>query len=59
MFDPFGYIQSFGSTDVKGKKVTGTVIYVNKPHKWFLVEYGDVRTSFKFWEVGTAVTICG
>jgi hypothetical protein len=58
-FDPFGYLTSFGATDVRGKKVTGTVVYVNNAHKWFLVEYGDVRTSFKFSEVGQAVTICG
>ena len=59
-FDPFDYIQSFGSSDVRGREVTGTVVYVNKAHKWFSVEYGDgLRTSFKFTEVGQVVTICG
>ena len=59
-FDPFDYIQSFGSSDVKGREVYGTVIYVNKAHKWFSVEYGNgLRTSFKFSEVGQAVTVCG
>lgn len=59
-FDPFGHIQSFGSSDVRGNFVTGTVVYVNKPHKWFSVEYGEgLRTSFKFYEVGQAVTVCG
>ena len=59
-FDPLGYMQSFGSTDYKGSKVTGTVVYVNRPHKWFLVEYGNgLRTSYKLYEVGLVVTICG
>lgn len=58
-FDPFSYIQSFGSSDVKGRMVTGTVVYVNKAHKWFSVEYGGLRTSFKFSEVGQAVKVCG
>lgn len=58
-FDPFYYILSFGSSDVKGNKVIGTVVYVNKPHKWFLVEYGNLRTSFKFADVGLEVVVCG
>lgn len=58
-FDPFCYLSSCGAGTIKGNIVTGTVVYVNKAHKWFGVEYGGQRTSFKFWEVGTAVTICG
>ena len=59
-FDPFDYIQSFGSSDYKGREVIGTVVYVNAPHKWFSVEYGNgLRTSFKFHEVGRAVVVCG
>ena len=60
-FDPFAHINSFGSTDVKGRFVTGTVVYVNKRHKWLLVEYGSpaLRTSFKFCEIGKGVTIRG
>lgn len=60
-FDPFSHIQSFGSTDVKGRFVTGTIVYVNKRHKWFSVEYGSpaLRTSFKFCDIGNGVTIHG
>ena len=59
-FNPFAYIQSFGSSDVKGREVTGTVVYVNRPHKWFSVEYGNgLRASFKFFEVGQVVFVCG
>ncbi len=62
-FDPFITVQGFGSEDNKGKKVDGTVVYVNVPHKWFSVEYncGGVkqRYSFKFCEIGKSVNICG
>lgn len=37
----------------------GTVVYVNAPHKWFSVLYGDnQRASFKFCEIGKNVKIC-
>lgn len=60
-FDPFSHIQSFGSSDIKGRFVTGTIVYVNKRNKWFSVEYGSpaLRTSFKFCDIGNGVTICG
>lgn len=59
-FDPFYHIQSFGSSDVKGNQVTETVVYVNRAHKWFSVEYGcGLRTSFKFSDVGLEVVVCG
>lgn len=38
----------------------GTVVYINAPHHWFSVAYGDnQRTSFKFHEIGKNVRICG
>ena len=60
-FDPLQYINGFASGDVKGKYVTGTVVMVNEPHQWFSVEYGDpkARTSFKFCDIGSVVTVCG
>ena len=37
----------------------GTVAYVNEPHKWFSVQYGEnQRTSFKFFEIGQNVYLC-
>lgn len=34
------------------KKITGTVVYINKPHRFFTAEfvlpYGTFRESFKF-----------
>lgn len=60
-FDPFGAITGFASEDNRGRMLTGTVVMVNVPHKWFSVEYGDpkMRTSFKFCDIGQVVTICG
>ena len=60
-FDPFKEIAGFGSNDNRGKPVTGTVVMVNVPHKWFSVEYGNpkARASFKFCDIGKVVNICG
>lgn len=60
-FDPFEQIVGFGAEDNRGKTVTGTVVLVNEEHKWFSVEYGNpkMRTSFKFCDIGKAVTVCG
>lgn len=60
-FDPFYAITGFASEDNKGNKVTGTVAYINEPHKWFSVEYGNPKTriSFKFCDIGKAVKVCG
>lgn len=62
-FDPFEAITGFGSSDNQGKPVTGTVVMVNEPHKWFSVEYnfggGKMRYSFKFCDIGQVVWLCG
>lgn len=43
--------------------VTGTIVYINWEHKYFMVEYkcGDTmqRESFKFFHIGQAVKIIG
>lgn len=64
-FDPLRDINIVGARDrLDGKlnKVVGTITYINAPHRWFSVEYGDkkkgyhLRTSFKFDDYGTKVT---
>lgn len=56
-FDAF---QNIKSSVERIKEITvGTVVYVNERHKWFSVKYGEnLRTSFKFTEIGQNVNIC-
>lgn len=57
-FDPFVYISNFyGRADMMGKIVRGTVVYVNKEHRWFSVAYDGHTTSFPFHEVGKGVQL--
>lgn len=57
-FDPFEKITGFSSDLNRGNYVTGSVVYVNYPHRWFSVEYGDKqRTSFGFSEIGKEVKV--
>lgn len=60
-FDPFDGMKGFASEGCKGNTVTGTVVMVNRENKWFSVEYGSqkMRTSFKFWQIGKDVLVCG
>ena len=60
-FDPFRYITGYGAMGIRGQVTTGTIVYINRKHKWFSVEYGKhkLRTSFKFWDIGRVVTVCG
>lgn len=62
-FDPFKEITGFASEDSRGKTVKGTVVMVNEPHQWFSVECDcgglKQRTSFKFYQIGRDVLICG
>lgn len=58
-FDPIACVSISSAPDFHDEEVTGTVTYVNYPHKWFLVQYGELRTSFKFADVGLAVVVCG
>lgn len=54
-FDPFAEIMGFASDLSRGKKATGTVVYVNAPHQWFSVLCNGQRTSFKFSQIGEDV----
>ena len=59
-FDAFSHMSSQGC--VREHLYTkGTVVYVNKKHKWFSVEYGKqkARDSYKFCDIGKAVRVCG
>lgn len=58
-FDPLCCVCGFGAEAVRGNLVTGTVIYINEPHKWFSVEYGNPkqRISFKFCDIGQTVKL--
>lgn len=56
-FNPFATIKD--SIAQFRVTVIGTVVWINEPHKWFLVQYGNnQRTSFKFSEIGQNVHIC-
>ena len=54
-FDPLAAIRTQKET---AEYITGTVVFVSEPHKWFSVQYGkNNRASFKFHEVGEVVHI--
>lgn len=56
-FDALLAIKS--SVERMQSNTVGTVVYVNKPHNWFSVEYGNKqRISFKFTEIGQNVQLC-
>ena len=56
-FDPFDFATGYGSEQVRGNMITGTVVMVNELYQWFSVEYGDSksRISFKFADIGRVV----
>ena len=47
----------------KAASITGIITYINWEHKCFWVEFDcggtKQRETFKFVDVGTAVTVCG
>ncbi len=56
-FDPIRDVGGQGSWDAS-QSVIGTIVYINEPHKWFLVSYGeDLRAGFKFCDIGEEVTV--
>lgn len=59
-FDPGAEFKGFNSEDSRGKKVTGTIKYINWRHGWFSVEYNEpkLRTSFMFSQIGAGVYLC-
>lgn len=62
-FDPFREVTGFASEDCRGQIHGGTVVMVNRPHKWFSVEYDccgvKMRDSFKFSQIGREVKVYG
>lgn len=57
-FDPFAAITAMGIEEIR-QLVSGTIVYINWKHRWFSVKYGDLMTSFHFFDIGKEVTICG
>jgi hypothetical protein len=63
-FDPFEDDRAQGIKDCRGD-VVGIVRYINEPHQYFMVEYGEppVRVCFKFADLFAErckkVEICG
>lgn len=59
-FDPFQDLTFYGVADHRGSLITGEVVYVNQDHRWFSVQYGELkmRTSFCFSDIGKDVTVC-
>ena len=56
-FDPFAAVRN--SCERITATTVGTVVWINAPHKWFLVQYGNnQRISFKFSEIGQNVHLC-
>ena len=56
-FDAFWYMRM--SVERAVADVIGTVEYVNEPHHWFSVRYGENQhTSFMFSEIGENVWLC-
>lgn len=39
--------------------VSGVVSYINRSHRWFLVDLGGLRTSFFFSDIGNEVFVVG
>ena len=58
-FDPFQHIGGYGASDLRGKKVTGTVVEVYPANGWFSVKYGEsgARISFMYDDIGKDVKI--
>lgn len=57
-FDQFYGLRNCASyIDANDKCKTGVVTYVNGKNHWFSVEYGGLRTSFNFSDVGRTVSI--
>lgn len=59
-FDPHAHMKFYGRC-MSSKIVTGVITYINEPHRWFRVEYGNPvqRIAFKFDDVGESVHFVG
>lgn len=60
VFDPYKEIKGFDK-EAYSREVIGEVVYVNFPHRWFGVVWGNpkLRTSFKFSSIGEEVKLHG
>ena len=56
VFDPFLDDNGQGHKELS-YKVSGKVVYVNLKHRWFSVQYGKMRMSFLFHDIGRKVKI--
>lgn len=59
IIDPFSEIKSYGF-ESDAHYVVGAINYVNVPHKWFSVTYGEhnLKKCYKFSDVGGLVRVC-
>lgn len=58
-FDPSKHLVIGSGESMRGKLVTGVIRYINQRHRWFLVEYCDLRTCFHFASLGDEVFVGG
>lgn len=58
-FDPMKHLSFMGCESARGARVTGVVRYINRSHRWFLVEYSGLRTCFAFSDLGREVYMIG
>jgi hypothetical protein len=53
----------FSYEERRTAKVTGTVVYINQAHRYFVAEFdcGNTkqREAFKFYYIGKTVRVCG
>lgn len=56
IFDPFEGDKGPGVKELSCA-AKGTIVYVNRKHKWFSVMYRGIRTSFSFSDIGKTVTV--
>ena len=55
---PFAHMLKTGANEAELEwEVEGTVKYVNAPHRWFSVEYGEYgqRIAYNFCDIGKSV----
>ena len=59
-FKPLGSLGLSAPCGADQIEAVGTIIYVNREHNWFGVEYGDdrARISFTLGDIGDTVHIC-
>lgn len=60
VFDPYKGVKGFDK-EYYSRDVVGKICYVNYPHRWFGVEWGNPKqkTSFKFSQIGEDVKLHG